>query len=262
VEEQPREHDDVGTQEAGNPETTDAADNAGNTVSRRAALKVLAAGAGAAAALPVLACAPDEVAPSGDPSPAEGPPPTTPAARIPQTATDWAEGPTGTLTDPDLVNPVKPWGGTLTDEEMRTLASLCDVIIPEDEHSPSASAVGAHEFIDEWVSAPYDFGRNDQVLVRGGLVWLDVESERRFDREFVDLSADEKHQICDDIHYLPEAASEFRAAARFFDKVRDLTATAFYTTEEGMADIQYVGNVASATFEGPPPEVLERLGLA
>jgi hypothetical protein len=248
------------------PETGAARDDARDTdsaatVSRRTALKVLAAGAGAAAALPALACAPDQAEVAGDAGPADATQPT-PADRVPQTATDWTEGPTGTLTDPYLVNPVQLSSGTLTDDEMRTLASLCDVIIPEDEHSPSASAVGAHEFIDEWVSAPYDFGQNDKVVVRGGLVWLHVESTKRFGREFVDLSLEEKHQICDDIHYLPEAAPEFRAAARFFDKVRDLTATAFYTTEEGMADIQYVGNVASATFEGPPPEVLERLGLA
>ncbi len=248
------------------PEGADkaAADQASETgipVSRRAALKVLAAGAGAAVTLPALACGPEEAAPGNEPGPLRSQQ-TAPATRVPRTAAEWAEGPTGTLTDPDLVNPVKPWGGTLSDEEMRTLAALCDVIIPEDEHSPSASAVGSHEFIDEWVSAPYDFAETDRVLIRGGLVWLDVESGRRFGREFVDLSQDEKHDICDDIRYLPEAAEEYKAGARFFGRVRDLTATAFYTTDEGMADIQYVGNVPMATFEGPPPEVLERLGIA
>ncbi|MCG8469161.1 MAG: gluconate 2-dehydrogenase subunit 3 family protein, partial [Gemmatimonadetes bacterium] len=65
----------------------------------------------------------------------------------------------------------------------------------------------------------------------------------------------------DDICYAPNAAPGYEAAARFFDKVRDLTSTAFWTTEEGMADLGFVGNRPMATFEGPPREVLERLGL-
>ena len=50
-------------------------------------------------------------------------------------------------------------------------------------------------------------------------------------------------------------------AARFFAKVRDLTATAFYTTPEGMADIGYVGNLPSTEWGLPPAEVLRHLGL-
>jgi len=30
----------------------------------------------------------------------------------------------------------------------------------------------------------------------------------------------------------------------------------------GMRDLKYVGNVALATFDGPPQEVLKRLGLS
>jgi len=37
--------------------------------------------------------------------------------------------------------------------------------------------------------------------------------------------------------------------------------SAFYTTQEGMQDIQYVGNVPLTKFEGPPPEVLAYLKL-
>ena len=50
-------------------------------------------------------------------------------------------------------------------------------------------------------------------------------------------------------------------AARIFAKIRDLTATAFYTTPEGMQDVGYVGNIAAATWGPPPPEVLRHLGL-
>lgn len=170
----------------------------------------------------------------------------------------------GTAWDPDLIAPVVPWEGVLTEDELSTLASLCDIIIPADERSPSASAVGAHDFIDEYVSAPYQGMERDLVMVRGGLVWLDGEAARRVGAgtRFRDLDQARKHAICDDICSSDEAGPRFRSAARFFDRVRDLTATAFYTTREGMADIGYMGNrPIVGPWPAPPPEALRHLGL-
>ena len=169
----------------------------------------------------------------------------------------------GTPWDPDLIAPVRHWELTLTDDEREGLAALCDVIIPADAESPAASTVGAVDYIDEWVSAPYEGMRRDRVLVQGGLIWLDREAARRFGegRRFRDLGPPQQVAICDDICWIRRAASEHRTAARFFAKVRDLTATAFYTTPEGMADIGYVGNTALARWEAPPEEVLRHLGL-
>ncbi|HUG00447.1 MAG TPA: gluconate 2-dehydrogenase subunit 3 family protein [Longimicrobiales bacterium] len=170
----------------------------------------------------------------------------------------------GTLWDPDLIAPTVPWEKTLTEDERATLAVLCDVIIPADDRSPSASSVGAHDFIDEYVSAPYEPMERDRVLVRGGLVWLDAEAARRFGggARFRALDAARQHAICDDICSSDAAEPPFLQAARFFDKVRDLTATAFYTTPEGMDDIGYVGNVPLAgPWPAPPAEALRHLGL-
>jgi len=221
-------------------------------LTRRRALQVLAAGAAGAAALPAAGCLPTD-----DAGTAAGG--TAPAGETPSGRPTLARG---TPTDPDLLSPVVPWDLVLADDELETLAALCDVIIPADDRSPAASAVGAHEFIDEWVSAPYEGNRDDLVLIRGGVAWLDRESAERFGRRFVDLTEDEKRAIADDICYETNARPEHRAGARFFDRVRDLASTAFWTTEAGMADLGFVGNRPMASFDGPPPEVLERLGLA
>lgn len=167
----------------------------------------------------------------------------------------------GTPTDPDLLDPIVPWERSLTEPELETLAGLCDMIIPADERSPAASALGCHEFVDEWVSAPYEAMQRDKVLVRGGIVWLDAESGRRFGGRFVELTGAQRAEICDDICYGEEAPPELENASRFFDKVRDLTATAFYTTREGMEDVGYVGNVPLARWGPPPPEALRHVGL-
>lgn len=221
-------------------------------LTRRRALQVLAAGAAGAAAISAGACADGTEAGAPDAGDAASFTGATRGAN-PRAA--------GTPTDPDMVSPVVWWDLLLTEDELASLAALCDVIIPEDEHSPGAAALGAPAFIDEWVSAPYDGNRDDLTLVRGGLVWLDIESSERFGGRFTELTLDQKHAICDDICWEANAAPEYRVAARFFDRVRDLTSTAFWTTAEGMADLGFVGNRPMPRFDGPPPEVLERIGL-
>lgn len=164
-------------------------------------------------------------------------------------------------TDPDMLKPVVPWSMTLTQAELDDLAVLADIIIPADAQSPSAASLGAQHFINEWVSAPYPQQKADLVLVRGGLVWLNGEAKKRFGKAFAKLSTAEQRPICDDICFEPKAAANLKHGARFFAKVRDLTATAFYTTEPGMADIGYIGNKPMASFDGPSDEVLRKLKL-
>lgn len=218
-------------------------------MNRRHALKVMALAAGGPAL--AAACSPGESPPDLDvPEPTSNP------------------RAAGTAWDPDLIAPTVPWERKLTESELGALAVLCDVIIPADERSPSASQVGAHDFIDEWVSAPYESNERDLVLIRGGLVWLDREAERRFggpepeiSLRFADLSLEQQHEICDDICYEPDAPEGYETAARFFDRVRYLTSTAFWTTAEGMDDLEYVGNVPLPRWDPPPPEVLRHIGL-
>jgi hypothetical protein len=167
-------------------------------------------------------------------------------------------------TDPDLLKHYKPgdvWPLTFTDAQRRTVAALCDVIIPEDAESPAASTVGVVDFLDEWVSAPYPAQLADRELVLPGLAWIEEESVKRFGRSFADLDETQKTAICDDISYAAKAKSEFTQPAKFFATYRDLTAGGFYTTSQGRKDIRYVGNMPLATFDGPPPAVLKQAGL-
>ena len=217
----------------------------GTQIDRREMLKAMGA---AAVVLPVL----DPATQGQQPAPA--------AKQSPRPAP--SAGPRGGPWDPDLLHP-RPgsWPRLLSAREIATLTVLCDTIIPADDHSPAASTVGVPAYINEVVSAPYDPQQRDLVRVRGGLAWLNNESRNRFGKAFAALTEKERAEICDDICYLPKAKPEFQAAARFFDLVRDLTATAFYTTPEGMKDIGYIGNVALPRFDPPPKEILEKLGL-
>lgn len=167
-------------------------------------------------------------------------------------------------TDPDLVGAYHPgqlWPLTLTAAQRRLAGILADIIIPADDHSPAASAVGVVDFIDEWVSAPYPLHQRDRPVVLGGFSWLDAEAARRFGRGFAELDTTEQNGICDDICDESRAVTVRRDAARFFALYRDLTAGGFYSTPVGRKDLGYIGNVPLARFDGPPPALLKKLNL-
>jgi hypothetical protein len=165
---------------------------------------------------------------------------------------------------PDLLKIYKIgelWPLTLNEHQRATATVLSDLIIPADDRSPAASKVGVVDFIDEWISAPYPANQRDKPVVIQGLAWLDQESQRRFKKNFSALMEKERVAICDDISAAKPAA-QFEQAAQFFSRFRALTAGGYYTTPVGMKDLGYVGNVAMTKFDGPPPEVMKKLGLA
>ena len=167
--------------------------------------------------------------------------------------------------DPDLVKAYDKgafWPLTLNPQQRQLAASLCDLIIPADEHSPSASAVGVVDFIDEWISAPYPQQREDRSAVLAGFTWLDGEARHRFEQPFAKLRESQQRAICDRICDASHAATDLQGPAQFFGMYRNLTAAGFYTTLAGRKDLQYIGNVALTHFDGPPVELLKRLGLS
>jgi hypothetical protein len=174
-------------------------------------------------------------------------------------------GASGYGTDPKLIDAYKPgelWPLTLTAKQRRTATALSDLIIPADDMSPSASAVGVIDFIDEWISAPYKPNRQDRETVLEGFDWLDRESAKRFSKPFAALDPAQQTAMCDDICLATKARPRFAKAAKFFARYRDLTAGGFYTTPQGRKDLQYVGNTPLKSFDGPPPEALRKAGLA
>lgn len=166
----------------------------------------------------------------------------------------------GIGTDPNLLKKEIPWPLVLTDAEMKTVKVLGDIIIPADENGPEASAVGVPEFINEWVSAPYEQQQGDLATLRKGLTWLDAESQKRFSKIFVEITPEQQIAIIDDI--VKDGTDARKQAYNFFKMFRDRVAGGYYSTPIGWKAIGYVGNVPMPEYPGPPPEVLKHLGLA
>jgi hypothetical protein len=167
-------------------------------------------------------------------------------------------------TDPDLLKVYGPgsvWPLTLGESQRRIATALCDLIVPADADGPGAVAVGVVDFINEWVSAPYPQQAADRKLILAGFEWLDAQADERFSRSFGEAGVDQRSAICDDICSLAKARAEFKQAAQFFARYRDLTIGGFCTSPQGRQYLGYVGNVPLASFEGPPPEVLKLVGV-
>jgi hypothetical protein len=168
-------------------------------------------------------------------------------------------------TDPDVMKGYKPgdyWPLTFTAAERRAAAALSDVVIPADSRSPSASSVGIADFVDEWVSAPYPENASDRGAIVAGLGWLDGESRKRYGSAFADSAGEQQQALCADISIEAPENTGAGTASRFFRRFRDLVAVGYYTTPAGMKEIGYVGNVPLGRFEGPPADVIEKLGLS
>ena len=143
------------------------------------------------------------------------------------------------------------------DHQWRTVQVLCDLIIPADEHSGSATAAGVPEFIDDWLDFRNheDGNQNFAAGVLGGLAWLDLESTRLFQKDFAAATPGQQKQILDRIAWPARAAAADRRWAGFFTRFRDLTVSGFFSSKMGVADLPYLGNKAVAEWKGCDPKV-------
>jgi hypothetical protein len=139
------------------------------------------------------------------------------------------------------------------EHEMKTITVLADIIIPKDEVSGSASDAGVPEFIAFIVK---DMPEH-QLPLRGGIKWLDRECLLRFGKAFTECNEDERLEIVKEIAYPGKAKPEMQQGVAFFSRMRDLTASGFYTTKMGIDDIGYVGNKPNQ-WEGVPKDILDQ----
>ena len=72
-----------------------------------------------------------------------------------------------------------------------TLKSLCDTIIPKDDHSGGAVEAGAPEFIDLLTSENEEF----QVKLGGGLMWLDNSCADRYQKTYLECAPEQQKEF-------------------------------------------------------------------
>jgi hypothetical protein len=148
----------------------------------------------------------------------------------------------------------------LTDHEYQTLVRLTDFIIPVENGKPGAVAAGAAAWIDMLAS------ENAQLksIYTRGLAWVDEAMKTRSARDFLTGTTDQQTALLDLIAYRRNESPELDPGIQFFTMARRMTVDAFYTSEIGIADIDYRGNHPQASYPEPTEAIayaLKRSGL-
>jgi hypothetical protein len=146
---------------------------------------------------------------------------------------------------------------TFDDHQWKTVCTLCDLIIPADDRSGSATQAGVPEVIDDWIAfrAAQDGNLDLTAKIFGGLMWLDRESLATADKDFADASPDQQKRILDRIAYPEKAAKEDHNWVVFFNEFRSLTVGSFFSSKAGVADLPYLGNTVVVEWKGCDPKV-------
>jgi gluconate 2-dehydrogenase subunit 3-like protein len=148
----------------------------------------------------------------------------------------------------------------LSDHQYQTLVRLTDLIIPAENGKPGAVAAGAAAWIDMLASENTDL--KDRYTT--GLTWIDAEMNRRGATDFVSATPEQQTALLDVIAYRRNSTAALDPGIEFFTWVRRMTVDAFYTSEIGIADIDYRGNRPQASYPEPTEAIayaLKRSGL-
>lgn len=169
-------------------------------------------------------------------------------------------GPETTTTAPD---PETYERKLLTDHEFETVRMLVDWIIPADDRSGSATDAGVPEFIDFILTDEKLRDREEaQTSFRGGLAWVDYECLERFNAPFVECNQAQQKELIEAVAWPEQAEPRMKPGVTFFNSLRDLTASGFFSSKMGVEDLQYMGNKYVQEWTGCPDDVLEHVGLS
>ncbi len=165
--------------------------------------------------------------------------------------------------DPDMMNPVAPWQLTMTELQSELVAALTDLVVPAMDGVPSGSALGLQDFIDEWVSSPYEQTQDDRDQLFALFEWLEGEARDQGSPSFASAPEDQQTGLLDRIAWADRVDDGLQDHAAAFDRFRNLTVSAYFASEPGGAWLGYIGNQPSmGDYAGPTPEALSHLQAA
>ncbi|MBL6591657.1 MAG: gluconate 2-dehydrogenase subunit 3 family protein [Flavobacteriaceae bacterium] len=144
-----------------------------------------------------------------------------------------------------------------TNQELFTLDKICNLILPPNEFGSirDAEVVQLIEFMAK------DIPTYKEPL-RNGLIWIDNESKKRFNNLFVDCEIAQQVNIFDEIAYYDpnKSITDYSEPIQWFNLLRNLTMTGYFTSEVGINELGYKGNIPNI-WDGVPQDVLDQYGL-
>jgi hypothetical protein len=87
-----------------------------------------------------------------------------------------------------------------------------------------------------------------------GFAWVEAQAKARYGKGYAALPEPARVEI------LSDAANAHADGARFLERMKYLTTGAYYTSEQGVEELGYVGNVAiDGDYPGPTQEAFAHL---
>ena len=145
-----------------------------------------------------------------------------------------------------------------SNNELITFDRLCNLIIPPNEFGSirDAEVVQLIEFMAK------DIPSYKEPL-KNGLIWIDEESSKRFDKLFTEIDETSQKNILDEIAYYDpnKSINDYPEPVQWFNLVRNLTMTGYFTSEVGIKELGYKGNTPNV-WDGIPQDILDQYGLS
>lgn len=135
----------------------------------------------------------------------------------------------------------EPAPRTLNAHQEATVKTIAELILPRTE-TPGATDVGVSAFVDLMLTEWYD--ERDRSRFLNGLADADVRTQALVGKNFVDASAAQQTEIlielgdkmaarADGMRYRSSGNEPQPDDAHFYSRLRELTLTAYYTSEAG-----------------------------
>ena len=125
--------------------------------------------------------------------------------------------------------------------------TLTELIIPQTD-TPGAKAAKVNEYIDMVLA---DAAAADREKFLEGLAWIDARSQDRFRAPFVNAPPAQQVELLTAISTAAAPGPDDARGAEFFQALKGLTVTGFYTSEPGLLqDIGDDGQVFFTEFKG------------
>jgi hypothetical protein len=148
--------------------------------------------------------------------------------------------------EPPVVNLAAYTPKLFNTHQLETIATLSEIIIPTDKHSPGARAAGVHEYIDDLIA---DSEESQKALWMQGLAAVDKMTELQHGKQFVVCPAEQQVALIEEISKNEEKPT--RLEEQFFVAIKKATVDGYYTSEIGIhKEIEYQGNTVVLDFKG------------
>lgn len=131
-------------------------------------------------------------------------------------------------------------------DQMALVATISELIIPTDDHSPGAIAAEVPQFIDLMIS---ESPAETQKLWTDGLAAMDAMSQTKNGAAFNKATKDQQIAILTEISR--NEAKPSTLEERFFKTIKNMTIDGYYTSKIGIhQELQYKGNTYLKEFKG------------